>query len=181
MTDPSPLDPPSPFIDRWVSIVARDARWPARALDVAMGRGRHARLMGLAGFATFGVDVKFDAVRAAVKGLADVGVPLRAWCADLTMAPLPATRFALIVVTRYLQRDLLPSLADALVPGGVLLYETFTERQRAHGRGPTSADHLLQPGELAAAFATLETLFYEEIEAPDAVARLAARRRSRFS
>jgi hypothetical protein len=99
----------------------------------------------------------------------------------LTITKPPPQRFALIIVTRYLQRSLFASIADALVPGGVLLYETFTERQRAHGRGPTSPDHLLKPGELRGAFPTLMTLFYEEIDEPDAVARLAAQRRSRSS
>ena len=36
------------------------------------------------------------------------------------------------------------------MPGGVVLYETFTTAQRALGTGPTSPDHLLEPGELQA-------------------------------
>src|SRR5207237_6862524 len=98
------------------------------------------------------------------------------WCADLTRGALPAARFDLIVVTRYLQRDLFPSLRAALTPGGVMLYETFTIAQRDLGRGPTSPDHLLGRGELRRRFEGLEILFDEEVSAPDAVARLAARR-----
>ena len=37
-----------------------------RALDVAMGRGRHALALARAGFRVFGVDARFDAVRDAV-------------------------------------------------------------------------------------------------------------------
>ena len=143
-----------------------------------MGRGRHAVLLARAGFTTFGVDIRHDAVRDAMRAAAADGLAVRGWCADLTRAPLPAARFDLIVVTRYLQRDLFPSLRAALVPGGVVLYETFTVAQRALGRGPTSPDHLLEPGELRARFEGFEVLLYEEVSAPDAVARIAAQSRS---
>ncbi len=149
---------------------------PRRALDLAMGRGRHALVLAEQGFRVFGVDAKIDAVRDAVGRASTRGLVVRGWCADLTRFPLPRERFELIVVSRYLQRDLFPSLNDALTPGGVVLFETFTEAQRRHGRGPTSPDHLLAPGELRARFDTFEVLFYEEVVEPDAVARIVARR-----
>ena len=83
-----------------------------------------------------------------------------------------------MVVTRYLQRDLFPALREAVVPGGVVLYETFTTAQCVHGRGPTSPDHLLEPGELMRLFDGFDMLAYAETLQPDAVARMAARRRS---
>jgi hypothetical protein len=140
-----------------------------------MGTGRYARLLLQHGYTTFGVDRHLDALLAARRAS---GPALRAWCADLTAAVLPTGHFDVIVVCRYLQRDLFPALAAALTPGGMLLYETFTEAQRAHGWGPRSAEHLLQPGELLARTTMLETIAYEEVEAPEAVARLAARRSS---
>ena len=42
------------------------ARADLRALDVAMGRGRHALPLARAGFRTFGVDVQLEAVREAI-------------------------------------------------------------------------------------------------------------------
>lgn len=131
-----------------------------------------------AGYRVFGVDAKLDAVCGAVSAAAKRGLVVRGWCADLTEHPLPRGRFELIVVTRYLQRDLVPAIVQALVPGGVVLYETFTTRQRALGRGPTSPDHLLEPGELRTLFAGLEVLSYDEVTAADAVARIAGRKRS---
>jgi tellurite methyltransferase len=83
-----------------------------------------------------------------------------------------------VVVTRYLQRDLFPAIRDAAVPGGLVAYETFTIHQRALGTGPKSPDHLLAPGELAAAFSGFEVLFYEEVTGPEALARILARRPS---
>ena len=150
----------------------------ARALDIAMGRGRHALPLARAGFVTFGVDNDFDIVRETVHTARDEGTPVFGWCADLTMYPLPDARFDLIVVTRYLQRDLFPAIRSAVRPGGVVLYETFTIHQRALGWGPSSPDHLLREGELRGYFEDFEIVFYEEMSAPEAVARLAARRRS---
>jgi SAM-dependent methyltransferase len=177
MTDCRHDDPASAFVVRWTGALATAVPRPRRALDVAMGRGRHARLLARSGFRVFGVDAHFDAVRDAVARAGAEGTRVRGWCADLTRSPLPRAWFALVVVTRYLQRDLFPALAASLAPGGVLLYETFTEAQRALGRGPSSPAHLLRPGELRAAFSDLELLFYEEALAPEAVARLVARQR----
>jgi hypothetical protein len=163
-------DPPSAFIEEWVARLTPGDGAPRRAVDVAMGRGRHAALLAGAGFATFGVDINFDAVRAA-----RLRTPqLRAWCADLTNTSLPQGWFDVVIVTRYLQRDLFGALRDSVVQGGVVLYETFTSRQRLLGRGPTSRDHLLEPGELRDRFSGFDVLFYEEVSAPDAVARIAA-------
>jgi len=167
----------SPFIVEWIGRIAQERRGQ-RALDVAMGGGRHAVALARAGFKTCGVDVRLDAVREAVAAGVDAGVTIHAWCADLTQHPLPRGRFDLVVVCRYLQRDLFPALRDAVVPGGIVIYETFTTHQRALGRRPTSPDHLLEPGELRQRFAGFELLFDEEVLAPDALARVVARARS---
>ena len=167
---------PSPFIIEWIARVARGRATAARALDVAMGRGRHSLLLARAGFLTFGVDIELDAVRGTMAAARAGGAAIHGWCADLTQHPLPHSRFDLVIVTRYLQRDLFPSLRAACAPGGVVLYETFTTAQRALGTGPTSPDHLLEPGELRQRFDGFEELFYEEVSTPEAVARIAARR-----
>jgi tellurite methyltransferase len=148
----------------------------SRALDLAMGRGRHALLLARHGFQTYGVDLKHDVVRDAVLSAAREGLYVRGWCADLTIFPLPVETFDLIVVTRYLQRNLFASIQNAVKPGGFVLYETFTLAQRVLGSGPTSADHLLEPGELRDRFSAWDVLFYEEVASPEAVARLAAQR-----
>ena len=167
---------PSPFIAEWIAWCAPAHQGAARALDVAMGRGRHAVALALGGYRTFGVDLNLDAVRDAIRAAKANELVVLGWCADLTRTPLPDAHFDVVVVTRYLQRDLFPSVRNAVLPGGVVLYETFTVAQRALGRGPTSPDHLLEPGELRARFDGFEVLFYEEVTAPEAVARIAARR-----
>ena len=126
---------PSPFVIQWTDAVARVVAAPARALDVAMGRGRHALALARAGFRTFGVDATLDAVRDGVVRAAAEGLSVRGWCADLTRSPLPRERFELVLVTRFLQRDLFGSIRQAVVPTGVIMYETFTVNLSA----PTNA------------------------------------------
>jgi tellurite methyltransferase len=173
---------PSPFVVEWVARVAREFGAEGerrRALDVAMGRGRHALVLARARFQTFGVDVNLDALASACAAARNDGIAIHVWCADLTQHPLPAARFDLVVVTRYLQRDLFEALRRTVRPGGFVLYETFTTAQRALPTGPRSADHLLEPGELRARFdvAGWTTVFYDEAREPEALARVVAVRR----
>src|SRR5262245_36217155 len=179
MTDAHPSDPPSTFVEEWIGQLSGHIAAPRRALDVAMGRGRHALLLAAAGLKAFGVDNNYDALADAAARGRDRQLTLRLWCADLTAESLPPEQFELIVVTRYLQRDLMPALKHALVPEGFLLYETFTTLQKGRGRGPQSPDHLLEPGELRARFTEFDEIFYEELTDPaeDALARLVARKR----
>ncbi len=168
----------SPFIVEWIDRVARGGSGERRALDVAMGRGRYAVMLARSGFRTFGVDITADAVHDAMVTAAAAVVRVNGWCADLTRHPLPNARFDLVLVSRYLQRDLFPALREAVARGGVVLYETFTTAQCAKGTGPRSPDHLLEPGELLRRFDGFDVLFYDEVTAPEAVARIAARSRT---
>ena len=175
---------PTPFL----AGVLEDGRAPrsGRACDVACGSGRNATWLALSGFESFGVDLLPDAL-AKARELADsarravpaLDVPL--WVrAHLEKAwPFRASVFDLVVCVRFLWRPLLPSLAASLRPGASLVYETFTERQRSHGK-PCHPDHLVAADELRARFAGLglEIVRYEESdsEGGPALASLWARR-----
>jgi SAM-dependent methyltransferase len=177
MTDPCVPNPPSPFIARWARRLAHRFPAGARALDVECGHGRHVAVLVEAGYHVVGIDRRVDALQALMAASRDRAIRPALACADLERLPLPSTRFHLIVVSRYLDRTLFPALRNALVPGGVLLYETFTERQLRYARGPRSRMHLLKPGELRVLVHGFDVLFDEEVTAPDAVARIVARRR----
>ena len=81
------------------------------------------------------------------------------------------------IVTHYLHRPLLPAIARALAPGGVLIYETFARGNERFGR-PRNPDFLLRPGELLEAFTTLTVVAFEQGEVlvprPAVIQRLAA-------
>ena len=135
---------PSEWVLRWADLVPRGAA----VLDLACGRGRHARLFAARGCAVLAVDRDAEAL-ATLAG--DPGIETRR--ADLEGAPWPfdPAAFDAVVVTNYLHRPLFPHLAAALRPGGVLIYETFMLGNERFGK-PSNPDFLLRPGELLEAF-----------------------------
>jgi SAM-dependent methyltransferase len=152
---PHGSESPSPWVARFAAGVPPGSR----VLDLACGRGRHARLFAEQGCLVDAVDIDAEAGAA----LQDVrGV--RFLRADLEGGPWPyaGRRFDAVVVTNYLHRPLLPLLAEALAPGGMLIYETFMAGHERFGR-PTNPAFLLRPRELLDAFgATLAVIAFEE-------------------
>jgi SAM-dependent methyltransferase len=152
-------------------------------LDVACGRGRHAIAAAELGASVVGID-RNAAFLAELRTVAhERALRVAAVRGDLAgpaALPLRPGAFGAVLVFRFLSRPLADALANALRPGGLLLYETFTLRQRALARGPRNPDFLLRAGELRALFSDLEILRYEEglLGRPPRqhLARLAARR-----
>ena len=146
----------------WVQSHAGLLRADARILDLAAGKGRHARY-----FKDLGHQVTaLDRDVAGLQDLAAAGVEILA--ADLEDGspwPLGAREFDGIVVTNYLHRPLFPHLATALAPGGVLIYETFGIGNERFGK-PSKPDFLRRPAELLefAAAHALQVLAYECVE-----------------
>ena len=169
----------SPFVDEWLPRVAAEMNGrpgPRRALDLAMGKGRHAVPLAEAGFLTYGVDLAVDWLQTARRTLAGRGLLVLPWAADLDTYPLPADYFDLLFCTRFLLRARWDDLRRSVRPGGFVMYETFTTGQIARGFGPSSPDHLLHPGELETAFGGWTMLHYEEVDRPAAIARIVARK-----
>jgi SAM-dependent methyltransferase len=141
-----------------------------------MGDGRHAIPLAEAGFVTYGVDLAVARLLNARRACAGRRLDILPWAADLDTYPLPAGRFDLLFCTRFLLRARWDDLKRSVRPGGFVMYETFTTGQIARGFGPSSPDHLLRPGELAAAFGDWLVMHSEEVTRPAAMARLVARK-----
>lgn len=148
----------------------------ARVLDVACGHGRNARYLAARGCRVTAVDRDL----ACATSLAGIdSVDFRQ--ADLEAGPWPydGQVFDAVIVIHYLHRPLLPKLAAALAPGGLLLYETFAVGNERFGR-PRNPDYLLRPRELLDVYTDLRILAFEdgylESPAPAMVQRLAALR-----
>jgi SAM-dependent methyltransferase len=160
----------------WVRRFAPLVKPAGRVLDLAAGTGRHTRFLRAKGFTVVAADRDTAALEAAfaadplcrVVGLdLEDGGPWRL-----------GADYDGIVVTNYLHRPLLPAVAAALAPGGVLIYETFMVGNERLGR-PSNPAFLLRPGELLDAFGgRLTPLAFEQGEVseprPAVVQRLAA-------
>lgn len=134
---------PSPFVARHAARVARFIPG-GRALDVACGSGRHAILLAEYGFRTIALDHAVLACRR----VADDDRRVRPVAADASCLPLRDASFALVVQTRFLDRAIVPDLLRLLLPGGVLIIETFLLAQH-QATGHPRREFCLEPGELA--------------------------------
>ena len=147
---------PSDWVRRWGRLVPAGGT----VLDVACGQGRHVRWFAALGHLVTGVDRAEDAL----EGLSGVAETI---LADIENGPWPLLQagqlrqFDAVVVTNYLWRPLLQTLADSVKPGGLLIYETFATGNATVGR-PSNPDFLLQPGELLARFAAWRVVGFED-------------------
>ena len=150
---------PASWLLQHADILPREGR----ALDVACGRGRHALWLAERGLKTMAVDRSPDAVSTVNEEARARHLPLSAEVRDLETGadPFPPSSYDVIVVVHYLHRRLFPALIAALVPGGLLVYETFTRAQAARGK-PTNPDFLLESGELLDLVRPLEILASRE-------------------
>ena len=132
-----------------------------RALDLACGRGGNAHLLAEHGLETSAWDISEVAV-AQVQNISQQDrLPLQAEVRDVSLHPPVPNSFDVIVVSRFLDRDLVPALIAALKLNGLLFYQTFT-RDASEADGPKNPAYLLAPQELLALFRPLRILCYRE-------------------
>jgi SAM-dependent methyltransferase len=170
------LDPDPFFVRAYHEFVEPRFKYVGRALDLAGGVGRHAIYLAERGWLVTLMDISEVALKQARRQAEHLDAHIFAEQVDLTEAQLPEDAFDLIAVFFYLERGLLPQIAAALRPGGMLIYKTYTTEQREFGGGPSHPMHLLQSGELQSAFAELEVLHFSESVTDKAVAELVARK-----
>ena len=137
---------PSPWVMRFASLVKADGC----VLDLACGGGRHSRHFLEHGNKVVAIDRSIDA-------LADLSdnPACEVICADLETdeavfekpGELAERSFDAIIVVNYLHRPLFNYFINALVPGGVFIYETFARGNEQYTR-PRNPDHLLKSAEL---------------------------------
>lgn len=174
-------EPVSSWVARWSHLVKPQGS----VLDVACGRGRHAKWFYERNHAVALVDRAQDAIDS-------IAIPdhrCEKVVADIENGPWPfaGRQFDAVVVTNYLWRPLIPSLLANLALGGVLIYETFTAGNETVGK-PSRPDFLLRPGELLAFCSELRIVAFEDGfeagpagELPRFVQRIAAVRQAQAS
>jgi SAM-dependent methyltransferase len=133
-------------------------------VDLACGEGHNGLFLALKGCRVVLADRSEESLQTARDLAAGLGLQVALWRVDLEeegVNPLEGQAYDGILVFRYLHRPLLPFLRDALKPGGILIYETYTIEQARFGK-PQNPKHLLEPGELRKWFGDWEVLHYHE-------------------
>lgn len=130
------------------------------ALDIAAGNGRNALYLAQQGFLVEALDISDQGLRQ----FAGTHPRIRAACVDLEIYFPPKSRYSLVINIKYLSRRLFPYIQEALIPGGVLIFETYLQGENRPRRESFCEDHLLRANELLRAFLNLQILFYRETQ-----------------
>lgn len=133
-------------------------------LDLACGEGHNGILLALKGCRVVLADRSQEALGKARELAAAMDASVTIWQVDLerkAVNPFEGKSYSGILVFRYLHRPLFPYIVEALIPGGILLYETYTLDQAKFGK-PRNPDHLLKPGELKEWFGSWTVIHYHE-------------------
>lgn len=150
-------------------------------LDLACGTGRNGLALAEQGMDVVFADKSVSALKVVEQRLLEAGLTGRLWQVDLELPcvnPFPVDRYAAVLGFCYLHRPLFPLLKKAVMPGGLMVYETFTIVQRQFGQ-PNNPDFLLRPGELEATFKDWELIHHFEGIRPNpdrGIAQIVARR-----
>lgn len=150
-------------------------------LDLACGTGRNGLLLAKHGIPVVFADRSATALEIVKQHLDAEALPGHIWQVDLEQPginPLSGQRFSAIIVFRYLHRPLFPALLNAVKPGGLVIYETFTIDNLRYGR-PNNPDFLLRTGELESIFHNWQIIHHFEgiLHKPDrAVAQVVVRK-----
>lgn len=136
------------------------------ALDVAAGRGRNALYLAAQGWTVEAIDRDEEALASITRAAEERHLSnLTVRRADLEADPvLPPSRYDLITVFFYLQRNLFPAMLKALRPGGVLVYETFLIDNHLRYQHPRRKEFCLEHNELLQLASGLRVLHYDESE-----------------
>jgi len=173
----------SPFLDHIALPLLESPSLPrGPILDLACGSGRNGLFLAERGFTVELLDRDADKIEAARQAAMAHGWSVTTRIADLESGPpvsfVPES-YAAVMVFRYLHRPLFPILLGSVKPGGLLIYESFTEDHGDIIGKPSNPNFLLRKGELSTRVPGWKVLhsFEGRLENPERyMARLIARK-----
>ncbi len=136
-----------------------------KALDVAMGKGRNALYLASKGFEVVGLEKDRESIDACLTEAERLGVHVDARCTDLEDLEsyrIEPSAYDVVICFYYLQRNLIPSMKEALKPGGFILYETFLIDQHLETGHPRHREYCFEHNELLRSFIDFRIIFYRE-------------------
>jgi SAM-dependent methyltransferase len=132
-------------------------------LDMGMGEGRNAVFLAQKGYKVTGVDISSVAVKKSYLLAQEFGVKIKGVVASLSDYKIAPGSFDAIVCFYYVDRSLVEKIKSWLKPGGILIYEAYTTREKARTKNRSRDDNgYLKEQELLRLFSGMRVLKYEE-------------------
>jgi SAM-dependent methyltransferase len=135
------------------------------ALDIASGEGRNAVFVAEKGYETLAVDVSTTGLKKAHALADEKGVTIETCVVDLDNWKIEQNAFDLILCFNFLDRRIFPAISNALKPGGLIFFETFTVDYLKYSS--FKREWVLEHNELLDAFSGLRILGYREVDTND--------------
>jgi 2-polyprenyl-3-methyl-5-hydroxy-6-metoxy-1,4-benzoquinol methylase len=132
-----------------------------RGLDVASGMGANAVLLAQHGLEVDAWDISPVATEQLQSFATENNLGIHAAARNIVEQPPGVEEYDVIVVSHFLERELMPKLIDALKPGGLLFYQTFS-RARVDDSGPRNEAFRLRDNELLEFCSAMRILVYRE-------------------
>jgi len=150
------LSPASDLLDLAIPLI----KPRAKILDLACGNGRNGLSLLRHGFSLSFLD-RDSAALDAIAQQAPSSAFIHGDLESTTPYQIAPNSYDAIIVFRYLHRPIMPMIVAALKPGGILVYETFTEQQASIGR-PKNPNFLLKDNELLRSFSKLKVHHHQQ-------------------
>lgn len=131
------------------------------ALDMGCGLGANAILLAHNNLSVVAWDISEIAIGKLNQYAKQQGLDINAQMRDVEIDSLEKNFFDVIVIAHFLERSLTQQIIDALKPGGLLFYQTFTQT-KVSAQGPTRLEYRLANNELLTMFSDLQILVYRE-------------------
>jgi tellurite methyltransferase len=131
------------------------------ALDLASGRGANALYLAEHGLNTSAWDISSSALDTVTSYAKEKDVIINTEERDVVQTPPKANSFDVIVVSRFLDRGLIPHIKNAIKNYGLIFYQTFT-KDKVDESGPSNPDYLLDKNELLHFFNDWKLIVYRE-------------------
>lgn len=156
-----PYPDPDPLLLQYTPSLEADEK--RTALDLAGGVGQNALWLASQGYIVDLMDISRVALNRArtemvVQNIRNVNLLQ----IDVDNIQLEANTYDLVTVTRYLKRDLFPTIKASIKPQGRVIYSTFNINYLEHVPDFNTA-FLLSMGELRSFFTSWNILYDEEI------------------
>lgn len=132
-----------------------------RALDLACGMAANGMFLAEQGLEVDAWDISPVAVEKVNELGRQRGLNITAKACDLGQEKIPEANYDVLICCHFLERGLTQAIVDALKPGGLLFYQTFTQTAVNPG-GPEKAEWRLADQELLTMFQPFKVLVYRE-------------------
>lgn len=131
------------------------------ALDLACGRGANALCLAENRLTVSAWDISASAVEILVNIANEKKLIINHEVRDVVLQPPEPDSFDVIVISNFMERELIDTIKEAIKTKGLIFYQTFIKDKVAE-IGPKNPDYLLNCNELLTFFSDWNILHYRE-------------------